>query len=216
MDNHSRKLCVWGEWCITILIWQTAALGAEYFSFGKSVNESFGPDYIKSWVNIDIFVPIHGTILDIDIALNIEHTSFCDLQISIGNPDLGGDTILINYYDDIEKNHFDPNRQIPGWIILDEESMFDIDQSWEPYMGLFKPNGEDKLSSFYGQQSYGLWQIQICDAIFYDTGTVKGIRLDMLIDTNLEPAGVLSIPEPATFLLAAIGAAFVFKSRHST
>ena len=215
MDNHSRKLCVWGGWCITILIWQTAALGAEYFSFGKSVNESFGPDYIKSWVNIDIFVPIHGTILDIDIALNIEHTSFCDLQIFVGSPELLDGTVSINYYDDLV-NRFEPYQQISGWIILDEESMFDIDQSWEPYMGLFKPNGDDRLSLFYGQQSYGMWQIQIYDAIFYDTGTVKGIRLDMLINTNLEPAGVLSIPEPATFLLVAIGAAFVFKSRHST
>jgi subtilisin-like proprotein convertase family protein len=199
---------------------QAAVFGADYFSFGKSVNESLGTDketHTKGWVRTAIFVPVSGIVRDIDIALNIDHTSFCDLQIFVGSPDLKGDTVLINYYDDF-KNRFDPYRQIPGWMVLDEESMFDIDQSWEPYMGLFKPNGDDsdRLSSFYGQQSYGMWQIEIYDARFYDTGIVKDIRLDMLIDTSLEPLTPLSIPEPATLLLTAAGAAFLLRSKRNS
>jgi subtilisin-like proprotein convertase family protein len=215
MDNHSKKMCVWVVGHIIILMCQATVFGADYFSFGKSVNKSFGPDYIKSWVCVDIFIPVSGIVRDIDIALHIEHTSFCDLQIFVGSPDLQDDTVLINYYDD-DKNRFDPYRQIPGWMVLDEESMFDIDQPWEPYMGLFRPNGEDRLSSFYEQQSYGMWHIEIYDARFYDTGIVKDIRLDMLIDTGLEPATPLSIPEPATLLLTAAGAAFLLRSKRNT
>jgi len=200
---------------IIVLISQTI-LFANYFSFGKSVNESLGTDKetsTKGWVRTAIFVPVSGIVRDIDIALNIEHTSFCDLQIFVGSPDLGGDKICINLYD---KYTLDPNRQSPGWMVLDEESMFGIDQSWEPYMGLFRPNGEDRLSSFYGQQSYGLWLIQIYDAVLYDTGIVKDIRLDMLIDTDLEPSTPLPIPEPATLLLTAAVAAFLLRSKRNT
>lgn len=216
MDNHSRKMCVWGGWCITILIWQMTAFGAEYFSFGKSVNEPLGTDNglnSKGQVCTEIFVPVSGTICDIDIALNIEHTSFCNLQILVGSPDLGGDTTLINYYD---LNTFEPHRQIPGWMVLDEESIFDIDQPWEPYMGLFKPNVQGKLSSFYGQQSCGMWQIQIYDLVYWDIGIVKDVRLDMLIDTRDKLSTPLLIPEPATVLLITLGAAFALKSRHRT
>jgi subtilisin-like proprotein convertase family protein len=210
-------MCIWVLGCITIFMCQAATFGADYVSFGKSVNEPLGTDNglnSRGLVCTKIFVPVSGTILNIDIALKIEHTSFCDLQIFAGSPDLDGDTILINYYDDIEKNRFDAYRQIPDWMVLDEESMFDIDQPWEPYMGLFKPNGDDRLSLFYGQQSYGWWQIQICDAVYFDIGIVKDIRLDMLIDTDLESAAPLSIPEPATLLLAVIGTALAIKSRH--
>jgi hypothetical protein len=101
-------------------------------------------------------------------------------------------------------------------MVLDGESMFDIDQSWEPYMGLFKPNGSEKLSSLYGQQSYGWWHIQIYDMVYFYTGTLKDIRLDMLIDTDLKASTPFSIPEPATLLLAAIGAAFSNKSKRGT
>lgn len=216
MDNHSKKMCVWVVGGIFVLMFQTVVFGTDYFSFGKSVNKSLGLDSQTHTIGLvctEIFVPVSGTICDIDIALNIEHSSFCDLQIFAGSPNLGGDTILINSYDEYS---FDPYRQIPGWMVLNEESMFGIDQSWEPYIGLFKPNGQEKLSSFYGQQSYGMWQIQICDAVYLNTGTVKDIRLDILIDTDVEPVTPFLIPEPATLLLAAIGAAFAIKSRHST
>ncbi len=210
MDANSRKYLLAGGICVLIL--QSVLFGAEYFSFGKSVNENFGPDYTKTQLIIDIFVPVSGIIVDVDIALNLEHSSFCDLQIFVGSPELEGDTILINYYDDFT-NRFDPDRQILGWIILDEESIFDIDQSWEPYMGLFRPNGDDRLSELYGRQSGGWWQIKIYDARYYDTGLIKDIRLDMLIDTGAEPLKLSVIPEPATILLLAIGGIFAFKSR---
>ena len=213
MDEYSKKYLLAGVFCIFIL--QSVLFGAEYFSFGKSINENFGPDYTKRQLVIDIFVPVSGTVIDVNIALNMEHSSFCDFQIFVGSPQLEDDTILINYYDDFT-NRFDKYRQISGWVILDEESIFDIDQSWEPYMGLFRPNGDDRLSQLYGQQSGGWWRIEIYDARFNDTGLIKDIRLDMLIDTGAEPLKLSPIPEPATVLLLAIGGIFAFKSRYGS
>jgi subtilisin-like proprotein convertase family protein len=211
MDNHSKKLLLWAAGGIIVLISQVAVFGEDYFSFGKSVNKYFGPEETKSRIYVDIFVPVSGIVRDIDIAINMKHTSFCDLQIFIGSPDLLGDTRCINSYDEY---NFVPFRQINGWIVLDEESLFDIDQPQESYMGLFKPNAEDRLSLFYGQQSRGMWQIQIYDTIYADTGRVKDVRVDMLIDSE-SPAAFL-IPEPATLLLTAAGAAFLLRSKRNT
>jgi subtilisin-like proprotein convertase family protein len=141
-------------------------------------------------------VPVSGKILNLDLALNINHTSFCDLVIYLDNP--AGQSACINLYDVYT---FVPNRAINGWIILDEESVFGIDQTSDFFLTLFKPNGDDRLSVFYNQQSGGIWRVRIQDAIYSHTGTIKDVRMDMLIN-----------PEPSAFLLLTGGILFVRKS----
>ena len=204
MDIHRKRLNLMVTGGVIIILFQTVALGEDYFSFGRRINQPFGPEDTKSWVCTEIFVPVSGTVSNIDLALNMKHTSFCDLQIYIDSPQ--GATACINYYDN-DKNKFVPARNIDGWLLLDEESPFDIDSASQLNMGFFKPNGQDGLSDFYGQQSYGTWQVRIYDARFYDTGIVKDVRLDLSIDP--ESPNPRFVPEPATLLLAAAGAAFL-------
>ena len=208
MDYHSKRLCALFASGIFVVISQMSAFGADYFSFGKGVNQSFGPDYIKGWVCTSIFVPVSGTIQNIDLALNLQHTSFCDLCIYIDSP--SGTTACINSYD---RYTFKAGRNIDGWIVFDEESPFGIDQAQSLDMGLFKPN-DDSLSMFYGEQSYGTWQVRIQDTIYYNTGTLKDVRLDLCIDP--EPLDPLFVPEPTTLLLAAAGAAFLLRIKRTT
>ena len=85
---------------------------------------------------------------------------------------------------------FEPNRANFYWTIFDAESPFSIDSGKPPYTGLYRPNGPDSLTVFYGQQSYGTWQVRVKDWIYADTGTFKGVRLDFHIN-----------PEPSTALL---------------
>ena len=187
---------------MVICAFQYSVSAEGYYSFGKSVNKSFGPDYLKD-VELaeDIFVPVEGKILDIDLALNIEHTSICDLQIFLQSP--SGTAACINSYD--VYTPFVAGRKNFYWTIFDAESPISIDSGKPPYTGLYRPNGPDSLTVFYGQQSYGTWQVRVIDRIIADTGTFKSVRLDFHIN-----------PEPSTallFLLSAVIGVFSNKSR---
>lgn len=183
---------------MVLCIFQHSALATGYYSFGRTVNKSFGdPNKKDITLTEDIFVPIAGKVLDIDLALNIEHTSICDLQIYLISP--AGTTACINSYNVYT---FKPNKANFYWTVFDAESPFSIDSGKPPFTGLFRPNGPDSLTAFYGQQSYGTWQVRVTDCIYGDTGTFKGVRLDFQINSE-----ILNLPEPSTILLFGFSAA---------
>jgi len=191
MDNHGRILCLWAAAGVIICIFQYSAPAECYCSFGRSIYKSFGDPNLKDiTLSEDIFVPIVGKVLDIDLALNIEHTSICDLQIYLKSP--AGTEVCINSYD---VDTFVKNKENFYWTIFDAESPLGIDSGKPPFCGLFRPNGPGSLTAFYGQQSSGTWQVIVKDCIYADTGTFKGVRLDFHIN-----------PEPSTVLLFAFSA----------
>jgi subtilisin-like proprotein convertase family protein len=194
MDYHSRKLRFWAAVGAVICIFQYSVLAEGYYSFGRTINKSFGDPNEKTLLTEDIFVPIHGTVLNVDLALNIEHTSICDLQIYLVSP--AGTRVCINSYDVSGVNKFEPNRANFYWTIFDAESPFSINSGKPPYTGLYRPNGPDSLTDFYNQQSFGTWQVSVYDKVYGDTGTFKGVRLDFHIN-----------PEPSTILLFGVFAA---------
>ena len=198
MDKHSGKKRLWAIG-VVVCIFQYSTFAKGYYSFGKSVNLSFGAENTKTMLKTDIFVPISGKVLDLNLALDIEHTSISDLQIYIKSP---AETLAcINSYDIY---NFVPGRKDFYWTIFDAESSVSIDSGSSPFSSLFHPNGPDSLTGFYGQQSFGIWQVWVYDAVYNDTGTFKGARLDFFIN-----------PEPATILLFCLGLSFAFSSRKS-
>lgn len=201
MNNQSRKLRLWAAVGAAICIFQYSALADSYYSFGKTINKSFGEPCDKTLLTTDIFVPAAGKVLDIDLALDIAHTSICDLQISLVSP--AGTFACINSYDIYT---FVPHRQNFNWTIFDAESPFYIDDGTPPFSGAYRPNGPDSLTDFYGEQSYGIWQVRVYDGVLGDTGTFKAARLDFRIKPD-SPVIPLFIPEPSTLLLFALCAA---------
>lgn len=188
-----------------LFFFQTAALGVIYSSFGLRVAQSFGiPEEKGVKIAADIFVPIQGTIIDIDLSLDLKHTSFCDLSIAIDSPT--GLSSYISFYDE---DNFIKGKKCSGWVTLDNESVVDTSNVQNLTLGSFKPNSLQPLSSFYGLPGFGVWTIRICDLIFHDTGTWDAVRLDIIID----PATSIHIPEPSAIFLAAAGLLYFFKTR---
>ena len=194
MNKHSRKYL----WMVgvAVCILQYSAFGSAYYSFGKNINLSFDAENKKTLLKTNIFVPVHGNVLDLNLALNIKHTSTCDLQIYVKSPT--GTVALINGYD---FDTFVPGRTDFRWTILDAESPISINAGASPFAGRFRPNGPDSLTSFYGQQSYGKWEVWVYDWIYADTGTFKGARLDFFIS----PESIFLLPEPVSILIMLIG-----------
>jgi subtilisin-like proprotein convertase family protein len=208
--NHSKGL---RRNCITaaatvVLFFQTFCSAVIYASFGTSVNASFGlPEQKGVVVTTQLYIPFRGTIRDLDVSLDLKHTSFCDLIIKIESP--GGVCAIISIYDE---DTFIKGKQALGWFTLDNESTISIDSVQNICTGSFFPSGYSPLSTFYGRQSFGMWKVSICDQIYYDTGRLDGVRFDIAIEPELAVAA-FSIPEPLSIFFSIIGS-IILLSRH--
>lgn len=144
----------------------------------------------KGWMeDATIFVPIEGLVLDVDLALNLTHSSACDLQIYLQSP--AGTRVCLNWYD---IDDFIPFEQDFLWTIFDDEAQTAIEDGRGPFTGRFRPKSSGSLSVFDGENTYGLWRIQIYDAVYADSGMLHNARLDFVVN-----------PEPSTIVFMLIG-----------
>lgn len=207
--NHSKGLQTRTIAALGILLFlvHTAAFGVLFSSFGVTVNKSVGlPEQKDIWIETSIFVPIKGRVLDLNLAINLNHTNFGDLDIMIEHP--SGYSATISHYD---RYNFIINKKCSGWVILDEQSLKTVNASPSLINSSYKPNSIEPLSSLNGLNSYGFWTIKLADTVYHDTGTINNLRLDITIDT-LSAQTFFVIPEPASLLLCAVGI-FIFKIR---
>ncbi|MDD5134013.1 MAG: proprotein convertase P-domain-containing protein [Phycisphaerae bacterium] len=210
MDNHSKKLRLMAAVGAVVCLFQCSAFAGAYYSFGKSVNKSFGsdPNRVKTSLVENIFVPINGTVLDLNLAIDIEHPSICDLKIYIINP-AGSIAACIHSYD---VRTFKDGLADYHWTIFDAEAPVSIYDGSSPFSGLFRPSKPNNLSGFYGQQSFGNWQVQVDDWVYVTNGIFKGVRLDFCI----EPIQSVQLnPEPTTISVFCLGGAMIFLRRKS-
>ena len=140
--------------------------------------------------NAVIEVPDHFSILDIDVAVNITHTSVWDLQLFLRSPI--GTECCLNMYNIDEKF---TGENYTG-TIFDDEAEISIEEGTAPFTGRFRSRGLDgsyKLQSVYGQDTYGTWQLRIYDAFYDHTGTLDSCEL------------IITVPEPATVIFLTLG-----------
>jgi len=200
MDNHSKVLTGRaGVVTLLILVFITKADALTICSYGRSFNyalpeEEHGKGKMDDAV---IFVPVAGRLLDIDLAIDIRHSSVCDLQIYLVSP--AGTRVCLNYYDVYD---FQPNQVNYEWTIFNDDALVPIESAQAPFSASFRPKGTARLSVFNGENPYGSWRIQVYDIAYADSGIFRSARLDMVIN-----------PEPATVLIFCTGLFFLRAAR---
>ena len=147
-----------------------------------------------------IEVPYRHIISDLDISISLTHESLFDLQILLQSPaetkialNLAGNPAFLVRDKD---NRF---RPVGGSMNLffDDEAQVSIEQASDPFVGPYRPVEPYQLSEFDGEDSFGLWRLQIYDAFDANTGTLNTFEL------------VITTPEPATAILLTLGAGLV-------
>ena len=150
------------------------------------------PDNDPAGVSTTITVSDVGTVLDLNVDLDISHTWVGDLIVTLTSPDNTTVTLI-------------DRMGIPGstfgcdendlQITLDDEAGAPIETecSGSPISGSFTPN--DLLSAFDGETMEGDWILTISDNAGGDTGELNewtlnydydspGIPLDVVLDAN--------------------------------
>jgi len=163
------------------------------YTYGGNFNlpllDPTGPGSALTVAIID--VPDHFTIADLDVAINITHTQVFDLQLFLQSP--AGARMCLNMYEFTEIFEGENYTQ----TIFDDEAEVPIEQGEPPFTGRFRPRAiepSNLLQIFDGQDTYGLWLLQIYDMWPADTGTLDSFEL------------IITIPEPATAILLLLGA----------
>lgn len=128
-------------------------------------------------------------IADLDVAIDIDHSSAFDLEIMLQGPT--GQQICLNAYYDINDLFAGADY---SQTIFDDEAILPIEQGGPPFTGSFTPKSGNALSEFYGTDAFGTWRLKIDDRYNDDEGYLKNFEL------------IITVPEPATFVLFAIAA----------
>jgi subtilisin-like proprotein convertase family protein len=147
------------------------------------------PDSSKGWMaDAIIDVTDHLVISDLDVGISLTHTSVFDLQILLQSP--AGTRICLNMY-----NPFGGYFKGEDYTntIFDDEAELMINQAEAPFTGRFRPIEPYQLSEFDGEDSFGLWRLQIYDMWDWDTGTLDSFEL------------MITTPEPSTATLLTFG-----------
>lgn len=175
---------------VTLVIWLSNPVSAVIYTFGDQFNlpipEESGQS--RGWMSGAVInVTEHIFISDIDIEINITHTSAFDLQLFLQNP--AGTSVLLNFYNFNE--FFEGSDYIR--TIFDDEAELSIEQAQSPFTGRFRPKAPELLSVFDGQDAFGRWHLRIYDAYYADIGTLENAQL------------LITTPEPATTVLLCFG-----------
>lgn len=125
--------------------------------------------------------PASGAILlDLDVALDIAHTWYGDVQVDLTHVATAtGMTLLM-------RGNPDDSSDLNGVYTIDDEAAGTLDAAALAIVGGVIPpgsyQGEDLLSLFNGLDSQGDWELTITDWCTSDTGTLRSWSLTFTFD----------------------------------
>ena len=144
-------------------------------TFVAEINQDISDSDVGSYTfDVPVFGLVGSTISDVDVVINIDHSSVSDLVGTISAPD--GTTVQL---------FTNPGGSCDGdgiRITLDDEAMMtaaDLNNVCEATIpsiqGAFQAEGD--LSTFDGEDPNGTWQITISDTGVNDGGIVEGLSI---------------------------------------
>ncbi len=190
------------QWIVALLVIMEGAsfpvFAAPVYTYGGDFDlpipklDSSDPDISKGWMD-DAVIEItdHFPVSDLDVRVSITHTNVFDLQIFLQSP--AGTRICLNMY--TFREFFEGANYTQ--TVFDDEAELSIKQAEPPFTGSFRPVEPYRLSEFDGEDTYGIWRLQIYDAWAWDTGTLDSFELFIIT------------PEPATAIFLILGASLV-------
>jgi hypothetical protein len=194
MDSRSSILSLALALVLVVGAAGSTAFAQTVYSYGGDFNLPIPaePGNSRGWMQDAIIeIPDHFTIYDLDVRIDITHTSVFDLQLFLQGPFPA--RVCLNTYD------LDEFLEGENYIhtIFDDEALIPIEQSVPPFTGRFNPRAGNLLRTFDGRDAFGLWRLQVYDKWLADTGALNSFNL------------IITVPEPATAILLAFGAGLI-------
>jgi subtilisin-like proprotein convertase family protein/subtilisin family serine protease len=129
------------------------------------------PDSNITGVNSNLAVSgAIGSIIDLDVSINMTHTWIGDMVITLTSP-TGTKITLFNQRGGSGDNLTN--------TVFDDQATTAISTGTAPFNGRFRP--ENPLSNFTGQQPNGTWTLNLSDRAGGDLGTLLNWKLDFVL-----------------------------------
>lgn len=154
-------------------------------------------EYGRGWMDAAVIeIPDHFIIIDLNVCINLTHSSIFDLKIRLEHST--GPNLWLNWYN-YKYEYLEGVNYTRS--IFDDEALVPIEQGQAPFAGRFKPRTPNLLSIFDGQDAFGSWTLRIHDRFYDDIGKLDSFEL------------IITIPEPATAILFIFSGGLAILSR---
>ncbi|GAB4517890.1 MAG: hypothetical protein OHK0046_24950 [Anaerolineae bacterium] len=126
-------------------------------------------------------VTVEGTLLDLQVKLDIEHTFVSDLKIMLTSP--AGTNVLL--YD----KHGGDGDHLTH-TVFDDDAAQSIEEGIAPFNGAYRP--VTALSVLWNEPVQGDWVLTVLDTASRDDGVLKAVTLDLTYNGDGTPPQVTS------------------------
>ncbi len=134
-----------------------------------------------------IVISHEGTLIDLNVDLDITHSYDGDVEIYLIAPD--GTEI------ELCVGHGGSGNNFVG-TIFDDEATVSIAEGSAPFTGSFRP--DEQLAIFDGESIMGNWVLHIYDNALNDQGTLHNWCINMFYSGD--PVGISTVEEASTIL----------------
>ncbi len=157
-----------------------------FISCGSAVNTTVNTSSAitdNNTTSTDISVSQTGTICDVNVTIDLDHTYDADLDISLT---YDGTTVNLSSDNGGGGENYENTT-------FDDDASTSVTSGSAPFNGTYRP--EESLSDFNGKDANGTWTLNIYDDAGGDTGTLYSVTLSVSVieESEWEYVGEASV-----------------------